>query len=1239
MKRFLTSLVFCTSLLAALSIVLFPSTQAAENPVLILLNMPAPPPPNPQVPVGRSDRPDEFFSKSKPPPDDSPIDDLMDYWRARSGSYTELGYNPKPSDKVIDRLLAEIKKDPELVHQYLNVLRDSRKAAVVVKEIYDRSSAGNEGERSSRTALKAWLRMNSPYFSSDLARDAAKVADVNEYVSHQEELLSLGRVDWERARPIVDRLYGGSQKVSRVLAQWALYRNALDNDSSADIERYREELKAVVEDKTATDGMRDLAFDALVKEKEWEGRDEWYYSLLSDETLDDLRVGGTTYTGLTTIMYYSPDEKYVDKMMELVKSDNKAVRTAAAKNLLRRLNTRNPEVIKALLPWLENPKWLNEDSAGRNQIVSALQTVKIPESVPALIGALEEKVTISNAAGAGSNTNRAVASAINSAGAASNRAWASAMSNSSSGQTTVLYPLRYTAIRALAFQEDVRAVPALRRLLGEVEPYEQPVVVGAIFSCGGFTVAEQVDAVEYVARNAESFGAASSSANVVSNSYYLESYVANMGVSQGPSDLKRTLGLFLVSRYEVLKTDFASAIVDRIVALDKRDAQTATTMRKFVLKWQGPAINSLLLRDLKNNRVDPEAILRLLYTRKELREKHQADVFDLRTGSPVGIGISACLLEDSNDYDSILNGKSEETKTALLACARLIRAPLPVQKVAANLQSANNLLALASERYLESEDSSEARRIVLSLHPNEAMILGATTAFYPPGSGEGPTLGTPFLMALFTTVSPYHAAMPSYMGYSRFGPFESIEKRIREELIGNSDLLGVYNWEQNFIRIYKDKAVLSWEQDPARYRERTLTTEEFDNFKGLLAHYRADELPPFLSCSREVRCDTSQLLMVGRNGGRRLFVGASSMPPLFAELRRVFDEMRQHPSAIRYWAGKDVPGLEVLFADDRLSAIAVWKDGADFRLLTADKARREQIDTEIEEFAENLPDPGEDSEREYGEDERITEERTKRQYDNYAWNNFNAGVLGEVVAQPPAVGFIPAKDNFEVPSGKEQWKARSGTTEIRAGEAGLFKISAGKISKIKSGSYSYPIITADGRWLVATKHDEEEGPRLVRINLLSNKELIVDPGQIYVSRAIAFVPSINRIIVGASEYEYGYDYESPQQKEESENNAGRYAVLDPATGVVVPARGEVRPLVQQTYRALQPSSSPFEFWAAIPKHDGTVVGLYNTRDFTIKPLLKLPNIVFNSMNMWVDEGDGKAYVVYEGHLVSVPLKQ
>jgi len=99
-----------------------------------------------------------------------------------------------------------------------------------------------------------------------------------------------------------------------------------------------------------------------------------------------------------------------------------------------------------------------------------------------------------------------------------------------------------------------------------------------------------------------------------------------------------------------------------------------------------------------------------------------------------------------------------------------------------------------------------------------------------------------------------------------------------------------------------------------------------------------------------------------------------------------------------------------------------------------------------------------------------------------------------------------------------------------------------------------------------------------------------------------------------------------------------YALLDPDTGKLIPARGEVRPLVQQTFRPLQTASPAFDYWAAIPKDKGTVVGIYNTRNFNIKPVLTLPNITFDSMDIWVDAAEGKVYFVYEGHLLAAPIK-
>jgi len=461
---------------------------------------------------------------------------------------------------------------------------------------------------------------------------------------------------------------------------------------------------------------------------------------------------------------------------------------------------------------------------------------------------------------------------------------------------------------------------------------------------------------------------------------------------------------------------------------------------------------------------------------------------------------------------------------------------------------------------------------------------------------------------------------------------QTAEKLLQDEVIRDKDLLGVYSLEENSIRIYKDRAVLAWDEDSARYRERVLSKEEFENFKGLIAHYKADELPPFLNC-RTGGCSPKELLMLGPNGGRRVFVWSSSPPPLFAELERTFADLRRPPSKVLYRAGKEVPGFEILFADERLQAITIWKNGPDMRLLTADKIMGAQINEEIEAFGDQL----EETEEIGAEDtarEATQTERSRRQYENFAWHSFSAGALGSAVAPP--IDVIPSRDAFPVQASLGQWKARAGTTEIRGNSEGLYKISGGKLTKIKTGSYSEPVITPDGRWVVATKYDDDVGSKLVRIDLVTGREHDVDPEGLYAYRAIAFVSSLNRILVGPPRGYYGRH--GPDREEEAGAHSGLYAFLDPQSGVVIPARGEIRPLIDQTFRPLQETGKPFEFWVAIPNKNETVVGIYNTRTFNLKPLLKLPKIAFDSMDLWADSAGGKVFFVYEGHLLAAPIK-
>ncbi|HEX9962453.1 MAG TPA: hypothetical protein VGB00_16075, partial [Pyrinomonadaceae bacterium] len=754
------------------------------------------------------------------------------------------------------------------------------------------------------------------------------------------------------------------------------------------------------------------------------------------------------------------------------------------------------------------------------------------------------------------------------------------------------------------------------------------------------------EALEFVAKNAsertDTEPALSNTTSVntgvvmraVSNSSYIPRYVPPTVVSSTevsmPVDMKDAraiLGTQLVEHPEPSR-ELVAALLERLEVLDKKEPNVAAALRKFIQNWRGAAVNSMMLKDLKNNKTDIDAVVKLLSLRKELKEKQFEDVSDIRGGSALALGISACLTEDNSDYDAILAGENVESKIAMLGCARLIRARLPVREVAKNLQSPNKLLALAAERYLESEDSPEARMQVLALHPNEARILGARSSF---SSDNAPAVNHTFLSELFISVDDAFAAMPLYYLNDDFEDFKATAKKLQKEVRENQELLGIYSYDGNFIRIYKDKAVFSWEQDASRYRSRVLSREEFDAFKSYLASEKVDELPPFLSACED--CEAKELVMLGRNGGRRVFRRGDDVPKFFVELEKMFEEMRKPPAKLYYWLQKDIDGLEILFENESLQARAVWKNGDDFRVLIDNEARRAQIDRELEKQEEDF----EESEQyDYDKAQQlIAERREQRKFENLAWYKFESAKLSDLISQPPGVEFIPARDALPGAGSNRQWMARTANFEIRADGEGLYKIVGGRATKIRAGYYMKPLVTPNGRWAIAVKYDDENPTALVRVNLLTNKEFKIQMKQYPTFEAVAFIPAINKVLIIGGSAE-GEDYPDAETKT---NISGDYFLLDVETGAAQAVKGEIRPLAQQTFRALQPTANPSEFWAAIPdaEKNETLFGVYNSKTLAFKSLIKLPQIAFDSMNMWVDEKESKIYFVYEGHLLGLPL--
>ncbi len=1277
MKRFLTSLTLCLVLLIVAAFILSQPSGAAADPISQLLDLPAPPPPNPLVPPQRP-RDEAFFSDRKVPADDAPIGELLAYWRRKSSSHEDLRYSPTPTPRVLERLKAEIERDPDNLAGLVNIFSGSREGAEFVKRHYDNMPDETDGEENeAKSEIRSWLVNNSPYFTGKLERAAGRAGERGEYVTNQDQLLTLAKYDWEAARPTVDRLYGDAgQPVSRVLATWALYTHALEENSLGDIDRYRDELKAFVEDKKATAGMRDLAFDALVKEPEWSGRDDWYYSLLADETLADLRVNGTSYTGLTTIILRSHPDKYADKMIELIKSSNPVVRAAAARNLTIIVDEERPDVIKALLPALEDPNFVKGEDA-RQKLLRVLQKVKVPESVPGLLVALDEKemvevpaeysdgmnnaaaLALARASNAVNSAARAVDAASNSiAFAANNTSNRAVNSNVRSGPKKMVaaYPLRQEAISALATQEDMRAVPALRRILKETrEPYARKALIRTILRSKGYSVIEQANAVESYARsireateNPASHYAGNFAANAVNtaaNAVAWDEYVPptysssnrsgfrpgfnSLGFRPGGDD-ESMLGLEVLGLQDPGDL-VVREVVARITANEKSDPQIAATLRTYLLVWNGSAVNSVMLKDLRDGKADTSTVVKLLSSRKELREKHGGELFDLRTAGPFAAAVGACIAEAESEYTAVLDGENVEKKAALLACGRLVRAKIPVDAAARFLTAQDKRLALAAERFLESEDSPRARAIVLSHHPNEARIMGATTAFWPERSRAFNDVATTSLLfdgiqlgyqLLVGDIRPVGEAVP--------------ENRFREELKSDEKLSGIYSYQDNTVRIYKDRVMFSWGTDDSRYYERPISKDEFAVLTGYLADHGAEDMSPFIAC--EGSCEGRELLMLGRNGGRRVFLLSNDDPDFFRGLSRIFGQMKAGESKLRYRLESEVPGLEILLADDGLDAKTVWAGGGEVKVVAASAEKRKEIEREIRAQVENDSDEREAEDAEgddyYSDAGAIYELREKRQFDDIAWYKIASGRRPELSVKPPLIDIPPSDDGLAVAVGILRWKQMAAGVEIRASEEGgdLFKVIGGKLSKFKEGSYSQLVISSDGKWAFATKESDAGSAELVRIDLATGREYRVLAGKDLPLRVgIVFVPSVNKLLAKQDLY-YSEEY--------GPNTYGRgYFWVDPRTGAVTAASGDLAPLAEQTFRPLQPGPQPFEFWTA--RYDqaknATVIGLYDTRKFAVRPVLSVPKIRFTSMEMWVDAPAGKAYFVYNGHLLSIPM--
>ena len=623
-----------------------------------LLSAPAPTPRNGET-TEKKERPENFFDKDNPPPDDAPLEDLFDYWKGRSEKF----YKGGPSNTVKQRLLDAYVDDLEKLVSLLPLFTSSETFVEKIKQAFDKAESESASTHL-RGEIKKWLVFNSKYFPGELLSLANKTKDdgPNGYIKNDTALAALAKVHWSTAKPLLESLVNSGQQRTSILAFTLLYRHSVEEkETTAELE-FRSQLQSIASNRSVLGRARDEAIKVL-SQTDWSGRDEWYLSLFSDESLINVQDGNQLFSPLNRLFERDPD-KWIPVMTRLVAGKDPVPRQAAA-SCLARYAPKSPrrDAILPILPWLTDQKWIPISALDRLGFIHTMGEVDIPESVPSLIWIVED--------------------------------------NNFSG--------RYAA-RALARYKDPRAIPALKKALAESEEDDRPLILEGLLGSGGLTETEQVDALEaYAAKMITESGRAEVERDRSRDDDSLPVPVSTgryLAQLEGPPDT------------------LVRAVLTRAANVGKRNEPLRRSLLQIAHRWQGSQVDIDLIKRIAANTAEANAIITVLNRSANLRESLKSELHSLLAVSGAPQGIGAVLLADSGAARSILTSTDQAAQIALLACARLTQTVLPVNLVGPFLKSKNTLLANAAERYLLAEDSKEARTLLLQHHPNEAFITG-----------------------------------------------------------------------------------------------------------------------------------------------------------------------------------------------------------------------------------------------------------------------------------------------------------------------------------------------------------------------------------------------------------------------------------------------------------------------------------------------------------------------------------
>ncbi|MFN7945496.1 MAG: HEAT repeat domain-containing protein [Blastocatellia bacterium] len=986
----------------------------------------------------------------KPPADDAPIRKLIEFWSRHSDSSGPAA--PKLSDTVRQRLLEAGENRPWLLPGLLNFLPDT-------PDTHDRlykllTENPDEKEEEWPKPVKGWLQLHSRYFRDELLASLTPARDDVMALTQGQKLAALARLDWDAARPLIERDAASSIPLVAVMSMWLQYKHACESGETAQIENLRARLKSLVTNPQADLTTRKVAFEMLI-EIEWSGQEEWVLSLFSDPALsgpqaaksdnnlrteknvegqdEESETGDPRDRILSDLISQQPD-KWLPFVSRLVGHDSPTVHNAAVSSLviyaINEVQNKKlrKEAARALLPWLSNSSWTT--ASGRLGFIASLAKLKLPESVPGLIRVLDYDEDAS---------------------------------------------ARVAAAEALATYRDPRAVPALRRALekesAESNEFLRHLLVTALAQCGGISDEEAAAAIEAYARM------------MVTEKGEKEIEQATKGGGGKPLPLEVSIGRVLYESETIQATEgMAFRLFERVKALR---ASHPAMAQKILEGIQGVPLRIAelnLIERIGAGTADLSAVRLALDTRASLRKNVGDEIFPLLKQGGHVAGIAAVMLADEGRQADLLKGSDLKAQRSLLACARYVCDKLPVELVGGLLNAPDKLLASAAESYLEVEDSAAARKLVLARHPGQALILGDRGLF---ADRENP-------------------ADENWFG----GGVQKWEARLRDEVLkpGVAEeiyaLLNTVAYQSIVIRVRNGRAELSYYLDEHRRQVRLLSESEWQELKDFAARQEVEDLGPEQGIGWRESTDKREYLRLTRDGGRRIITDALMRAPkkdatLHEQLSGIFYRLwKAGEYKVRYAIKDRVPGLEVLMSDRSHQIISICQEGRELRVLAAEKAEDRRTESMPEWRAFNS-----------GQFGAVVDAPP-------ACSSFNLSIIDEMREWSRKIEHDESGSPLNALAGNSfylagRWNQEPGIWKVSSG---------GSPVKIIGGRWRHLLVTPDERWLIALRSTDTAGrsvEQLVRINLQNGRDFVINLPDGYARFPIAFIPASKKVLFAA----------------------------------------------------------------------------------------------------------------------------